>query len=170
MAESILSPEVLTWKQRNPEKVAEGKRRWYQKHKAEIAAKTAARHALNPEKKRARNARWRAENADHKKEYQEKYHQANKGAHKARNANRRAKQAGNKLSPGLEKRLFRLQKGKCACCGLALGDDFHMDHVMPLALGGSNTDDNMQLLRSVCNLQKHARHPVEYMQSKGFLL
>jgi len=36
--------------------------------------------------------------------------------------------------------------------------------------GGSNTDDNMQLLRKLCNLQKHAKHPVDFMQERGFLL
>jgi len=51
-----------------------------------------------------------------------------------------------------------------------LGDDFHMDHIMPIALGGSNTDDNMQLLRKECNLQKQAKHPIDFMQSRGLLL
>lgn len=55
-------------------------------------------------------------------------------------------------------------------CGKPLGDAYHLDHVMPLALGGSNTDDNMQLLRDRCNLQKHAKHPVDFMQERGFLL
>jgi len=41
---------------------------------------------------------------------------------------------------------------------------------MPLALGGANADDNIQLLRSTCNQQKHAKHPVDFMQQKGFLL
>jgi hypothetical protein len=41
---------------------------------------------------------------------------------------------------------------------------------MPLALGGSNTDDNMQLLRAICNYHKYTKHPIDFMQSKGFLL
>lgn len=56
------------------------------------------------------------------------------------------------------------------CCGLPLGDNYHIDHIMPLALGGSNTDDNIQLLRQRCNNQKCAKHPVDFMQSRGFLL
>ena len=38
------------------------------------------------------------------------------------------------------------------------------------ALGGLNADSNMQLLRAECNLQKSAKHPVDFMQSRGFLL
>jgi 5-methylcytosine-specific restriction endonuclease McrA len=53
---------------------------------------------------------------------------------------------------------------------LPLGDNYHIDHIMPLALGGSNTDDNIQLLRQRCNNQKCAKHPVDFMQSRGFLL
>jgi len=28
----------------------------------------------------------------------------------------------------------------------------------------------MQLLNAICNLQKHAKHPVDFMQERGFLL
>ena len=63
-----------------------------------------------------------------------------------------------------------LQKGLCPCCRKPLGNDYHMDHIIPLALGGSNGDNNIQLLRSECNLEKQAKHPVDFMQSRGFLL
>lgn len=82
----------------------------------------------------------------------------------------RKRENGGTLTRGIRNKLFKLQKGKCVCCGEPLGDDFHLDHRMPVALGGSNTDDNMQLLRKVCNLQKQAQHPVDFMQSRGFLL
>lgn len=86
--------------------------------------------------------------------------------------NRRAKlkEIGGVLSKGLAKKLLTLQRGKCACCGLPLGDDYHMDHVMPLSLGGLNIDENVQLLRQRCNNQKSAKHPIDFMQSRGFLL
>ena len=74
------------------------------------------------------------------------------------------------LSPGLAGRLYKLQGGKCPCCKQPLGDDYHMDHIMPLSLGGTNTDDNIQLLRKKCNQTKRARQPIEFMQSRGFLL
>ena len=74
------------------------------------------------------------------------------------------------LTNGLTAKLFVLQKGLCPCCAQPLGDNYHLDHIMPLALGGSNTDDNIQLLRQRCNRQKHAKHPIDFMQSRGFLL
>ena len=113
--------------------------------------------AKNPEIQRASNAAWNA---------------ANPEARRIHRQNRRARklQSGAGLSSGLVAKLFELQSGKCPCCNQPLGEDFHLDHQMPLALGGSNTDGNMQLLRAKCNMQKTAKHPVEFMQSRGFLL
>jgi 5-methylcytosine-specific restriction endonuclease McrA len=87
--------------------------------------------------------------------------------------NRRARKnaSAGKLSFNLAEKLFKLQHGKCACgCKKHLGKDYHLDHIMPLALGGANTDNNIQLLRKQCNWQKHAKHPIDFMQSRGFLL
>jgi 5-methylcytosine-specific restriction endonuclease McrA len=170
MSDSNFTSAMKQWKAKNPEKVREQKARWYARHKEEIAAKTAARIAADPEKKKAWNAKWREENAARKKEYESQYHAANRDKHKIRMTNRRAREAGGKLSADLEAKLFQLQRGKCACCGEPLGDDYHLDHVMPLALGGTNTDDNIQLLRDKCNRQKHAKHPVDFMQERGFLI
>ena len=87
-------------------------------------------------------------------------------------SNRRAKILfnGGTLSKDLTIKLYKLQKGKCPCCNEPLGDDYHLDHIMPLALGGSNTDGNIQLLKSKCNHQKHALHPNDFMMKRGFLL
>ena len=41
---------------------------------------------------------------------------------------------------------------------------------MVAELGGKNIDSNVQLLRSECNYKKAAKHPIDYMQSKGMLL
>jgi 5-methylcytosine-specific restriction endonuclease McrA len=86
--------------------------------------------------------------------------------------NRRTRKLGNggKLSKGLADKLFKLQKGRCACCRELLGLDYHLDHKMPLALDGKNIDDNIQLLCPFCNLSKGSKHPIDFMQSKGFLL
>lgn len=128
--------------------------------------------AANVDKKRAANAKYIADNPEKKKERNAKYKAENPEKCRIHNQNRRARKLknGGKLSQGLAERLFKLQKGKCPCCQMPLGDDYQLDHIMPIALGGSNTDDNMQLLRKQCNNQKHAKHPIDFMQSRGFLL
>lgn len=135
-------------------------------------ANYAAWVAKNPEKGKARSAAWRVKNPERERENRNAWRDANPEATKIHNQNRRALRMknGGVLSRGLAEKLLILQRGKCACCGLPLGDNYHLDHIMPLALGGANTDDNIQLLRSCCNSQKHAKHPVDFMQSRGFLL
>lgn len=49
-------------------------------------------------------------------------------------------------------------------------NSYPVELFIPLWMGGANTDENMQLLRAVCNMQKSAKHPIDFMQSRGFLL
>ena len=115
------------------------------------------RRLANHEKMRATTKAWR---------------KANPEATRVNNQNRRCRKRANggKLSKGLSAKLFKLQRGLCPCCQQPLGADFHLDHIMPLSLGGMNIDSNIQLLRQSCNQQKSAKHPVEFMQSRGFLI
>lgn len=145
------------WNSANPEKAKENSAAYRAANSKKVKASAAARYAANSEKVNAKNAAWRA---------------ANPEACRIIKQNRRARIRGDggTLSKGLAERLFKLQRGKCACCGKPLGDDCHLDHIMPISLGGKNEDSNVQLLRSTCNLQKKARHPIDFMQSRGFLL
>ena len=141
----------------------------------------------NKEKEKLRYKKYREENPEKVKESQRKYNDENPEKVKQMHADYRAKnpekvilysntrrarkkQNGGKLSPDIIQRLFKLQKGKCACCKLPLGDNYHLDHIMPVKLGGRNEDSNMQLLRQRCNNQKSAKHPVDFMRERGYLL
>lgn len=88
---------------------------------------------------------------------------------------RRAKVAENGGSFTVEdvNRLYFLQKGKCASCIKKLKTDgrdrFHVDHVMPVALGGSSNPENLQLLCPGCNRKKSAKHPLDWAKENGKL-
>ena len=49
------------------------------------------------------------------------------------------------------------QSGQCPLCETNIRNDYHLDHVFPLSLGGASTLANLQLLCPPCNLQKGAR-------------
>jgi RNA-directed DNA polymerase len=55
--------------------------------------------------------------------------------------------------------LLKLQKGKCARCGLYFrdGDLMETDHIIPKSLGGDNRLMNLQLLHRHCHDQKTAQ-------------
>ena len=50
--------------------------------------------------------------------------------------------------------VFERDGGKCAECGSTF--DLQYDHVIPVALGGASTVENLQLLCAECNRQKSA--------------
>lgn len=130
----------------------------------------AARHKLDKAKNNAKSRDWYEANKEKHSNLTKAWRLANPNAYRIQRQNRKARKSQFKLSLGLSEKLFLIQRGMCACCGQPLGDKYHLDHIMPLALGGTNTDDNIQLLRQRCNNQKHAKHPVDFMQSRGFLL
>lgn len=71
------------------------------------------------------------------------------------------------------KSIFKAQRGRCAYfrnCGNRLGDDYHVDHIHPIALGGTNDRSNIQLACPTCNQLKSAQHPVDFAQSIGLLI
>lgn len=126
----------------------------------------------NAEKQKSQRAIWKANNVERIRETNARWLQNNLDKHRVHQHNRRSRirTAGGALSSDIVKRLFALQKGKCACCKSGLDDGHHIDHIVPIALGGPNTDDNVQLLCPACNLSKGAKHPVDFMQSRGMLL
>ena len=57
----------------------------------------------------------------------------------------------DRLEPGGEGRRV------CPLCGRAkYNDDFELDHIEPLAKGGPDTDDNIQMICGPCNRRKGA--------------
>ena len=75
-----------------------------------------------------------------------------------------------RLPRGTIQRIGRAQRWKCAVCTVDIKRTYHVDHVMPLAKGGEHAPHNLQLLCPSCNVRKSAKHPIDFMQSRGFLL
>lgn len=77
----------------------------------------------------------------------------------ANSARRRAAGVGY-VSPAIVGRLWRTQHGACGCgCGRSLVYGYHIDHHVPIALGGRHTESNLRLLTPRCNLAKGAKDP-----------
>lgn len=60
--------------------------------------------------------------------------------------------------------LFKTQRGRCAAlhCRTKLPKGYHIDHKTPLARGGSNWPDNLQLLCQPCNNSKGTKTVPEW--------
>lgn len=83
--------------------------------------------------------------------------------------NRRNRMAG-RLPRGTVKRIGEAQRWKCAVCKVRIQHRFHVDHIEPLAKGGSHEPRNIQLLCPGCNVRKSAKDPLQFMRERGYLL
>jgi 5-methylcytosine-specific restriction enzyme A len=54
--------------------------------------------------------------------------------------------------------LFVQNKGRCAHCAMIIrpGQRWDVDHIIPIALGGSNKETNLQILCLSCHMTKTA--------------
>lgn len=154
----------------------ESSKMYYEAHREERKALAARRakeaYAKEPEKYRMKSKKRAAENPEKVRESLKKWKAEHPEAGRIYDQRKRARKIknGGHLSKGLANKLFKLQFGKCPCCRRPLGQDYHLDHIMPLKRGGPNEDSNIQLLCPDCNMSKHAKHPVDFMQERGFLL
>jgi 5-methylcytosine-specific restriction endonuclease McrA len=185
------------WRANNPGKVKANRARWYrenaQKLREHARNKWAAAYANNPEKFRAASRRWRMLNPEKSREWDRRWIANNRervresARLRARNnlerirfhtANRRARKRKASGSYGRDdiSRLFNLQKGKCAYhrfCGNRISkrpNGYHVDHIVPLAKGGTNWPSNLQLTCPQCNVRKNAQDPIDYARRLGALV
>lgn len=101
---------------------------------------------------------------EHRRAYRERNHEAVRRRERAAEHLRRARQlqAGGTFTATDLDRLFQAQKGRCYWCRLSILEGYHVDHVWPLAKGGSNGPENLVLACPSCNQQKHAKTPMEW--------
>lgn len=78
----------------------------------------------------------------------------------AKNHERRVYSVGA-LSSNIREHLYTKQNGLCNGCGCKLKET-HLDHIFPISRGGTNTDNNVQLLCPRCNLSKGTKTMKEW--------
>jgi 5-methylcytosine-specific restriction endonuclease McrA len=83
--------------------------------------------------------------------------------------NRRAKLKGLSGSHTLADilALMNIQRGKCVYCRCDITKSYQVDHIVPVARGGTNDKANLQLLCKPCNLDKRDKDPVEYLKTRS---
>lgn len=115
------------------------------------------RYATDPQKVRDAVRKWRKENPDRVRGY-----------NRRREARRRGADGWHSVDDVV--RIRHAQKDKCAYCREKLSGGGHVDHIMPIILGGTNDPDNLQITCGRCNMQKAAAHPQEFARRMGMLL
>lgn len=143
---------------KNPDWRREYGRRWY---------------AADPERAKEKLYRWRAKHRDVLRSIGKRYYDNNSDRIKATQHTIRARRRGAEgFHTAEDVALIRSQqKDRCAhpWCKRKLKGKGHRDHKIPLARGGSNWPENIQLLCAPCNLKKNAKDPIEHAQENGYL-
>lgn len=162
------------WKAKNIERSREANVKWATENKEKMDEYKAKYRQANKAKCVAASIKSREKRPDGYREYQLQYAASERGRESSikRSHTRRARVsgAGGEYSREDIAFLMETQKGLCVCCRTSLSHGKHVDHVIPLVMGGRNDRYNLQLLCPKCNLQKSSKHPVDFMQSKGFLI
>lgn len=154
----------------NKEYYSEYKKQWHQVNKEERSEKHKQYYKQNKKHIFEMVKKYKTENKEYYSEWHKQYAQTSKGkaVAKAGRQNRRArvKNATGSHTAKDILNLFDLQSGKCVYCNKKLHktkrNSYHVDHIVPLAKGGSNAVDNLQILCARCNMQKHDKMPEEF--------
>ncbi len=145
------------WVENNRERYLATKKAWYEKNKEALSAKSKSNYVHTKARYNASSKAWR---------------EANPMAVVNYCRNRRALKKNAEGTHTVEdiKNILTLQKSKCAVCKKKVSEGYHVDHVIALSNGGSNDKHNLQILCQSCNISKHNKDPIEFMQSRGNLL
>jgi 5-methylcytosine-specific restriction endonuclease McrA len=165
------------------EELASRKHAYYIAHRSEISARNNAYHEAHREEKAARRRSYREArpeelavqarafretHQEYLAAYQRAYYKAHPAKWTAKDHKRRAAKKGNggtHTEADIEAQRQR-QNGLCYYCHKPWGSprhpNGHIDHVVPLALGGSNGPENLVIACEECNLRKGAKHPDEF--------
>ena len=132
----------------NPERERKAHRAYYSRNRKLVVAKNCAYALAHPTEVFHRQRCYRLRVAERRRLYHIAWRSENRTACIA-NANlRRARKPGAEgfFTPADIKRIFGLQRGKCPGCRKPLGAKFDVDHITPLAKGGTNWPRNLQLM------------------------
>ena len=168
---------MKNYREINKDKIKIKTKEWHKKNyegnKEAVKQKSREWYKNNKETSKAKSKEYQERNKESVLERRKQYRQENKQKIRADIHNRKAKKRGNggtHTGKQAEELLIK-QKYKCVYCPEKLTEgNRHKDHIMPLALGGTNNIDNLQWLCPKCNLSKGAKHPTIYALEIGMLL
>lgn len=149
------------WQRNNREKCREYGRRYYanhpeksreyyESHKKEHAQWMREWSDARPEYGREAQRRWRASHPDRVQENN-------------RNSDARRRGAKGSFTRADVTAMYVRQEGRCLYCNKLVGDDFHADHYIPIARGGTNLPLNIVIACPTCNLSKGSKLPSEFL-------
>lgn len=142
------------WYEKNRERILLNKRGYYERRREDILEKMALQYREHQDKIRQRRLEWRNANRD-------------TVAHWNRLTKAQRRGAEGTHTKAEARALLERQEYCCANCeaNLLLIEP-HLDHFVPLILGGTNYVSNLQWLCATCNLTKGGKDPYVWLSQQ----
>ena len=150
----------LVYRAEHRDKAKERTRVWRAAHPGYNDQQVREWRAAHPKRARASKRKWADANPEKMKASSRRWARVHPERAKAKGRNRRARIMGSegKHSAADITWLYEQQGGRCEACRKKFSPKgkgtFHVDHMLPLVLGGSNDRSNLQLLCPTCNKRK----------------
>jgi 5-methylcytosine-specific restriction endonuclease McrA len=152
------------WRVANPEERREKARDWYATNTEKVKENSRNWYAANTERGKENSRRWREDNPQRHRALLKEWAANNPDQVKVKRHKRRARllnAPGSHTAQDLRD-LYAGQDGRCAYCKIEVGNTWHLDHIQPLAKGGSNNRENLQICCPACNMSKGSKDPLEF--------
>lgn len=159
------------WRAANPDKVQAAKAAWekanYEKHRFHANVANRKWRAANRPKVRAYNATWAEANPDRVSAKSKRWRDAHPITVRARKSRRRAMIRSVTVGDADLHILWMRQCGVCSLCGVRIDPSLawpdhgskSVDHIVPLAKGGTHEQSNLAWAHLICNIRKGANTP-----------
>lgn len=153
--QELLREKYYEYYRRNKRTFAKSARKYREENKQAIAEQQRRYYQENKEERRAYYEKWRKNNLDIRR-----FH----------NRKRAAAKQGCASFESVDElwQMYHDQDGLCAYCETTLFGEFHIDHIVPLSRGGLDEVDNYAITCPTCNLQKHAKTPLQFVKELGY--
>lgn len=168
--------KVKVYREEHQSDIAEYQKKYmaiyYEKNANVFRLKSHEWSKVNPERKKFADREYhkRIYDVESKREAVRAWRKANPEKHRAQLSKRRTRRmnAEGEYSGDDILSLYDEQQGLCAYCGIRLFDEYHIDHVVPLARGGTNWPDNLLLACPTCNSSKGDKLLPEWERLRGW--
>lgn len=135
------------YRQKNPATINRINSEWARKNPDKVLRYARKKRKNNPETGRAAERKWRALNPEY-------------AIARAQKRRERVRANGGTVSAREIADILRRQNNLCASCGAS--GKLHLDHIMPLKLGGRHEARNLDFKCVPCNLSKASKSPEEW--------
>jgi 5-methylcytosine-specific restriction endonuclease McrA len=148
------------YREENKEKTKASSKAYREKNKEKIKARKKAYREEKKEEIKAYQKAYRKKNKEKIKVGKKAYSEANKDRYSAYSAKRKALKI-LALLPTTDNELVKKLYKQRAEMSEKRGEEYHVDHIIPLSIGGAHHQDNMRVITAKENLEKNDKYTPE---------